>query len=234
MADAGGDVGRHVLEVDVGHPVRTLLRDGDRVAAADQQVPGVEAQADAAAAQHPFGLLAGLDHGADVGVQGRLEATRGGGHVEPVEIAEEGGPALGVEHRAGVVPLGPGRRREHERGGVRGDETVHGQVDLGERVVVRVVQDDRDELADGGEPVPPEHGRLGLRRLGEEVLRTELGGAEPHLPHLGQDGGRVVLPAPAGHLADPPRDRGTGDAVQNGEADRSHAGVTGDGHGGQA
>ena len=111
----------------------------DRVAAADQQVPGVEAQADAAAAQHPFGLLTGNDHGADVGVQSSSPATLGGGHVEPVEIAEEGGRALGVEHRAGVVPLGSGRRREHERGGVRGDETVHGRVDLGERVVARIV-----------------------------------------------------------------------------------------------
>ena len=66
-----------VLEVDVGDAVG-VGRDGHGVTA-DEEVPGVEAEPDAAARDDPVGLLAALDHGADVGVQGGGETASCGG-----------------------------------------------------------------------------------------------------------------------------------------------------------
>ena len=79
--------------------VRHGLGQLQRIGAADQQVPGVQAQRDRRTLQHPVDVGAGLDHGADVRVQHRQQATLGG----------DGRPA-GPGWRA-ASPTGPRRGR---------------------------------------------------------------------------------------------------------------------------
>ena len=189
------------------------LATAHRVTAADEQVAGVEAQPDAAAGEHPVGLLARLDHGADVRVQRGGEAASGGSLLEPVEVAQQRLPAGVVEHGTGVVALLPGRGGEHDGRGARRDEALHRPLDLGERVVARVVQHHGDELPDGLEPLRGEEVGLGLRgrRGGSHRDRTRWRPGRPRAIWASTVLG-VVLPAPAGDLAHPPRDGGTGNA----------------------
>ena len=81
VLDPPGQAGVDVLEMDVGDPLRGLAGQLGRVGAADQQVPGVQAQVDRGALKDPLDLGAVLDHGADVGVQHRPDppARRQGG-----------------------------------------------------------------------------------------------------------------------------------------------------------
>ena len=58
-----------VLHVRVRDPVGRLAGQLRRVGAADQQVPGVEAQRDARAVEYPLHVVRVLDHGPDVRVQ---------------------------------------------------------------------------------------------------------------------------------------------------------------------
>ena len=83
----------------------------------------------------------------------------------------------------------------------------------GHRVVAGVVEDRDVEAADGTEAVLRELGDAGLRLTREEAGRPELGGHEPEALHLGEHALWRQLVAPAGHLAEPPGDGGTGDAV---------------------
>ena len=76
-----------------------------------------------------------------------------------------------------------------------------------------VVQDRHVEAADGTDAVRRQLGDTGLRLGFEEAGRTELGGHEPEALHLGEHPLRRQLIAPAGHLAEAPRDRGPGNAV---------------------
>ena len=85
---------------------------------------------------------------------------------------------------------------------------------LGRREVERrLVQHERHEAADEREPVGVEAGAQ-CRRLERQVAdRTELGGGQPEARHLGEHAVGRQLPAPAGHLADAPGDRGPGQAA---------------------
>ena len=121
-------------------PLGVLDGDPDGVAAADEQVAGVEAERDAAAGQHAVGLLARLDHGADVRVQGREQAVLRRGVRDPVEVGQQRRPLGVVEHRALVVALRAGGGGDDDRGRLRGDERVHGLHDLRQGVERGVVE----------------------------------------------------------------------------------------------
>ena len=112
-------------------PPGVLDGDADGVAPADEQVAGVEAERDAAAGQHAVGLLARLDHGADVGVQGREQAVLGRGVRDPVEVGQQRRPLGVVEHRALVVALRAGGGGDDDRGRLRGGERLHGRTTSG-------------------------------------------------------------------------------------------------------
>jgi hypothetical protein len=71
-------VGVDVLEVDVRDPLGRLAGELGRVGAADEQVPGVQAQRDRRAVEHPLHLGGVLDHRADVRVQHGADALLGG------------------------------------------------------------------------------------------------------------------------------------------------------------
>nr|WP_238453674.1 hypothetical protein [Micromonospora sp. ATA51] len=114
----------------VRDPPRVLLRHRDRVAAADVQVPGVEAQADAAPGEHPGGLLAALDHRADMRVQGGDESAGGCGLGDAVKVAQEGRPAGLVEDRALVVALLTRCSGDDHRRCAGCDQTGHRAFDL--------------------------------------------------------------------------------------------------------
>src|SRR5699024_3955380 len=98
-----------------------------------------------------IGLLAGLDHRPHVGVQGCGEPAVGGGVGDAVEVGQQGGPTHVVELRTVVVAVGTGGRGDDNGRGVGGDQPGHGGLYGGKGVGARVVEDDRDELADGGE-----------------------------------------------------------------------------------
>ena len=194
-------------------PTGVLDGHADGVTPADEQVAGVEAERDAAAGQHAVGLVTRLDHGADVGVQGREQAVLRGRVRDPVEVGQQRRPLGVVEHRALVVALRAGGGGDDHRGGLCGGERLHGQDDLRQGVGRGVVQHDGHELADGAQPGGGEGARLGLGGVREEPVRAELGGREADLAHLLQHQVRAELVAPARHLAHAPGDRGAGDPV---------------------
>jgi hypothetical protein len=177
-------------------------------------VAGVEAERHAAAVQHPVDLVRTLDDGAHVRVQRGADAAVGGGGREPVEVAEQRGPRGGVEDRALVVAVEAGRGGEHEGPGARGDEAVERPLHLRLGVVPRVVQHHRDEAADGRQPVRRQRAHLLGRVRREEAVGAELGRGQADPAHLGEHAGGRELVAPAGHLADAPRDGGAGDALE--------------------
>ena len=190
-----------------------VARQRHGVRSADEQVPGVQAQADGAVVEDALHLGGVLDHRADVRVQGRGDARlrRGGG--QPVEVAQQRRPAR--------PRPGPGARRTPPGRSPRRAPAVPAPVstkassvrpDRGHGVVPRVVQDHGDEPAHGMKPVVRQHFRPGARLVGQEARRPELRGGQAHLAHLVEHGAGVVLPPPAGHLAHPPRDRRRGDA----------------------
>ena len=213
--DLPGPVEADVLEVDVGDPVRVLrLRDGDRVAAADEQVTGVEAQPDAAAGEHPVGLLARLDHGADVRVQGGGEAASGGSLLDPVEVAQQRLPSRCRRARDGRrSPPARSPRRARRSRRAPATSAVHRPLDLGEGVVAGSWSTTGTNCPTALSPWAARRSALACGVGGEEAVGTELGGGQADLAHLGQDDARRRLAAPAGHLAHAPRDGGTGDAL---------------------
>ena len=205
-------------------PVGVLPRDGDRVAAADEEVPGVEAEEDARAGEDPVGLGPRLDHRPDVGVEGRDEPVRGGRVADPVEVGEQRVPLLVIEDGTAVVALAAVDGGDDEDPRVRREEGVHRGLGLGKRVPVPVVEHERDELADGSQAVARERGRLVLRTVGEEAVGAVLGRDEPERGHLGQDRVGVELAAPARHLAHAPADRRAGEPGHDAAAGRCHRG----------
>ena len=86
-----------VLHVGVGDSVGYLPGQFGGVGAADEQVTGVQAQGDRGALEHPLHLVAVLDHGSDVRMQHRAHIVLGGNGVDPVQIGQQGGPALLVK-----------------------------------------------------------------------------------------------------------------------------------------
>ena len=158
LISAGDDLVRKslvdVLEVHVQHASGVRGGEGDRVGAPDDEVAGVDAEADVRPGDDPFGLLAALDHRADVGVEGCDHAALGRAVADPVEVAEHHGPALVVEHGAGVVPVDSGEGGEDHDAGAGRQAAVDEGVHLRDRVVRR-----RRAAARGGSLRPPGGGR---------------------------------------------------------------------------
>ncbi len=106
-----------VLQVHVDDPLGMGGGEGHRIRAPDQQVTGVDAEPDPRPGEDALGLLARLDHGPDVGVQ-RRHHTAGPGTVrDPVEVAEQDGPAGIVQLGPVVVPVDAGEGRQHHDAG---------------------------------------------------------------------------------------------------------------------
>ena len=194
-------------------PVGGCPCEGHRVGAADQEVAGVEGEPDRAPVEDAIDFVRPLDHRADVGVKRGLDALLTGDVADPVQVGEEQLPLRLIEGRALVVPLQAGGGGEHQAGRAGGTEVRQRALDVGQRVPAVVEQHDRDEPADRTHVV---HGQeLGSRlRIGrQEAVGAELGGGQAEVGHLPQHplGGHLM--APAGHLADAPRDRCGGDPV---------------------
>ena len=139
-----------VLEVDVGDAVGVGLRDGHGVTAADEEVPGVEAEPDAAAREDrsvssPLSTMVPT-WGCRVAFRPRTAAASRSRSRLPSKVSQPASSSTG-----GRRTLGPSLRPAPPwRPG--GDEPVHRALDLGERVVLEVVQDDRHELAHACSP----------------------------------------------------------------------------------
>jgi hypothetical protein len=197
--------------VDVGDALGRLAGQHGRVGAADEQMPGIQAQGDPGAVQDLLYLLAGLDHGADVGMQYRPDAAARGQLGQPVEVGEQHHPAVVVEQRPGVIALGAGDRRQDQDARARGGVAVQEPVDLGHGVVGADVEEQGGEPADGLEVVLVQDSGHGVGLAGQEAVGAELGGGQADLAHLGQHPVGTELMAPAGHLAHAPGDGGAGD-----------------------
>src|SRR5262245_592719 len=159
----------------------------ERVGATGQQMSGVDAQADPAADQESLDLTLSLDHRAHVRMQARHDASRPGGLVDPVEVLEQGLPADLVEERPLVVARDPGVRGEDDRTGAGAVAVVEVLLDSAHRVLVGIVQHDREEAADRAQSTDPQLIGLG-RRIGcEEPLGPELGRRQAQVTHLVED-----------------------------------------------
>jgi len=66
-----------------------------------------------------------------------------------VEVVEQRLPAGVVKDRPHVIPVGPGRSREDQSSCVGRHKFLEGFLDLGDRIVGRIVQHDGDETANG-------------------------------------------------------------------------------------
>jgi hypothetical protein len=187
VSDAGGASAATSLG-GRGPPGRTLLRDGDRVAAADQQVPGVEHRPiHCRAALAPHRTRPWCRRGCRV-----ASRPRWGGRDR--SRCREGWPSPSSAPGNVVLP----RNRsppQHQRGGVR-DETVRPGGPRGGSWSGSC--NDQDNTA--ASPWLPS---TALASGASGRKRTELGGAK-HLPHLGQHGGGSYC-QPGRHLAGPTR-----------------------------
>ena len=120
-------------------------------------------------------------------------------------------PAVVVEHRAGVVALGAGGRRQHQDARAGGVIALEQPFDLGHGVVGDDMEQQGGEPADGLQAVVVQDPAHGVGLGGQEPVGPELGGGQADLAHLGQHPVAGQLVAPAGHLAHPPGDGGAGD-----------------------
>jgi hypothetical protein len=173
-------------------------------------VAGVQAQRDAGAVEHGADLDAGLDHRADVRAEGGGEPAGRRAGSDPVQVAQQRGPALDVQRWPRVVPAQPGGRAQHEHGsrlaGVRrrAAEGIQCPVDRGQRVAAGVMQHHGHETARRFQPMTAEQPGAGERVGGQVPVRAEFGGGEAESPHLVKYLGGRHLVTPARHLADSP------------------------------
>jgi hypothetical protein len=164
----------------VRDPVGRLPGQLGRIGTADEQVPGVQAERDGRARQHPPHVVTGLDHRADVRVQDGLDPAPGGQATKPVQVREQGPPTHLVQLRPAVVAVPAGRGGEHEQPRARRRVPVEHRLDVGHRIAAGHVQYQRSEPADRPQSVP------GKQRGRQEAVRAELGRGETHRAHLPQ------------------------------------------------
>ncbi len=169
----------------------------------------VQAQPNRRAVQHPFDLLAGLHHRADVRVQHRQHAAVGRGVCEPVEVGQQCRPLRVVESRSCVISLGTRRGGQHKHIGPARHDRIQRCGDIGQRIVVRIVQHYRGELAHAAQTVGVQQcGQLG--RLGrQKTLRPKLRRGHSDIAHLGEHTLGRELISPSGYLTHTPGDRST-------------------------
>ena len=184
-------------------------------------MPGVQAEQDGTAVEDTLDLVPVFDHGAHVRVQHGLNAAGGGDRGDPVEVGEQGLPAVVVEGGPGVVPVEAGGRGQDEGMCVAGGVPVEDAFDIGRWVVAGDMQEDRREAADRSEVVAVEDGRHPVRVGGQEPVGAEFGGGQSEVAHLGEDPSRAELVAPAGDFADAPGDGCAGDPVVGGHGLRT-------------
>src|SRR5580692_4582415 len=106
--DLGHDRQPGVLEVHVVDPVAEVAEHGHRVAAAEQHVPGLQAQPDVRHLEHPLDLPRRLDVSAGLRVEGRLVAPVTAAVDHPGQAGREPAPRVGVEPERGVPDRTPG------------------------------------------------------------------------------------------------------------------------------
>ena len=214
----GGDGVVDVLEVGVGDPVRRLPGQLGRVGAADEQVPGVEAQRRSPTPRAPAAPRAPVSTMVpDVRVQHGSHPVLGREAAIRSRLSSSSAPAVGVQLRAAVVAVEARHRREHQDLGAGRVVAGEDAVDLGERVVIGPVHQHRGEAADGGQlvrvraPRPSAAGRRAGTRPGRVRWPTGRPPASRRAPARG-----VSWWPQFGHLADAPGDGGAGDPARAG------------------
>ena len=159
-----------------------------------------------------------LDHRADVGVQG-ARPRRGAAARSVIRSRLSSSVCQPASSRTGrsSYPSTPVAAASTTTPAPAARQSSMNAVDLGQRVVARVVQHDGHEAADRGQPVVGRAARRAPRASGEEAVRAELGRGEAERAHLLEHRRGVELVAPARDLADSPGDRGARDAVADGD-----------------
>jgi hypothetical protein len=183
----------------------------DRVGAADQQVPGVDAEQHVGVVDEPLHLGVGLDVGADVRVQHGPHAERGGAFRDVRGVVDERRPFLVRQGGPLVVAVEPGGGGEHQHlsPGLRQqlgdlDRLVHSGLS-------GAVQCGGEETTDKPQTVSVQQ-RDEVRRGGRQVTRrAQFGRGDAERGHLAQHRLRRQHPPPTRHFADTPRDRRRGD-----------------------
>jgi hypothetical protein len=84
--------------------------------------------------------------------------------------------------------------------------------------LIGIVEHERHEAADHLEIVFRTHGAQRLRLVRQVAIGTELGRAEPELPHLTEHAIDGEFQPPSGHLAHTPTDRCASDTVQKAQS----------------
>ena len=194
------DLRARILQVQVVDAVAPPAEVGQRVAASDEEVPGVEGESDVGRREQGVDLFRGLDVGARVVMERGLEtagAHSGGrdvhaiGEPGPVVAAErELGSAAGSGLALGAAGIGERGQRCQSGAGVGGcHEDVEDAVEVGQRALEVVV------VTGEGQIHPPacEFESVTLQALGELVASAE-------------ESDRTEVDALVAGLADPARE----------------------------
>ena len=160
--------------------VRCLAGQRDRVGAADQQVPGVQAQRRSRCRRAPARPRSRRSTIVPTcGCRVARTPALGGLGGEPVEVGRAAVASRVVERRALVVAVEPGRGGQHQRAGAGRDEARPG------RGRPRAAGSWPASCSTTGtkpptarEPVRGEGRRLRRRAVGQEAVRAELGRAD--------------------------------------------------------
>ena len=223
--DLGHDRQPGVLEVHVVDPVAQVAQHGHRVAAAEQHVPGLQAQPDVGHLEHALDLPRRLDVGAGLRVEGRLVAPVTAAVDHPGQAGREPSPRVGVEPERGVPDRTPGpvpprlaarlsERRPRRRAGEIGPDGVeHGQdgVQFGQRPLQRVVVGVRQLHVGAGQAEAALGQQFAEPLAAAQVAdRAEVDARVPGRGHLVQDRDAVghVGVVADGQLEGPVADRG--------------------------
>src|SRR5439155_17875486 len=214
FANRGSERRVGVLEMDVTDAMSVVARDRDRIAAADEHVPRVEAERDVALREKTRHRATRLDRRTEVRMHRDVEAASPGDLPHAWQRGKEGVPLSVVELDRRVVAVASARRGEDED--LRADvaEPRGLSLDLRQREIERVatVQHTRDEAADDAYAPFADQLEGGARIAREEARWSGLHIAQTQARGLFEDAPKGQLVSPAGHLADAPRDRRGGES----------------------
>src|SRR5665811_836018 len=105
---------------------------------------------------------------------------------DAVEVVKHGLPLHVVEDGAIVVAVDAGDGGEHDDVCAHGQAIVDERIDVGQRVVAGVMQENRKETADGLHAIAGQEFTFGRWPIGQEARGPELGGPQAELLHLAQ------------------------------------------------